>query len=59
MGHLHCGMQDLVPWPRDRTLAPALGVQSLCHWTTRESLDALCVSLSLCEVLRLMQASEN
>ena len=31
-----CGMWDLVPWPGIKPAPPALGVQSLNHWTTRE-----------------------
>ena len=31
-----CGMWDLVLWPRIKLRPPALGVQSLSHWTTRE-----------------------
>ena len=30
------GMQDLSSLTRDRTCAPAVEVQSLNHWTTRE-----------------------
>ena len=33
---LHCGLQDLVPWPGIEPEAPGLGAQSLSHWTTRE-----------------------
>ena len=33
---LGCGMWDLVPWPGIEPGPPALGVQSLTHWTTRE-----------------------
>ena len=33
---LSCGMWDLVPWPGIEPGPPALGVQSLSHWTTRE-----------------------
>ena len=33
---LSYSMWDLVLLTRDGTLAPALGVQSLSHWTTRE-----------------------
>ena len=29
-------MQDLVSWPRTEPGPPALGPQSLNHWTTRE-----------------------
>ena len=31
-----CGMWDLVPWPGIEPGSPALGAQSLSHWTTRE-----------------------
>ena len=31
-----CSMDDLVPWPGMEPGWPALGVQSLSHWTTRE-----------------------
>ena len=33
---LNCTMGDLVPWPGIEPRPPALGVQSLNHWTTRE-----------------------
>ena len=33
---LSCGMWDLVPRPRIEPGPPALGVQSLNHWATRE-----------------------
>ena len=33
---LTCGMQDLVPWPGIEPRPPAVGAQSLIHWTTRE-----------------------
>ena len=33
---LSCGMRDLVPWPGIESGPPALGAQSLSHWTTRE-----------------------
>ena len=33
---LSCGMRDLVPWPGMEPGPPALGAQSLNHWTTRE-----------------------
>ena len=32
-----CGMWDLGPWPGIEPRHPALGVQSLSHWTTREA----------------------
>ena len=31
-----CSMWDLVPWPGIKLGPPALGAQSLSHWTTRE-----------------------
>ena len=31
-----CGLWDLVSWPGLESRPPALGVQSLSHWTTRE-----------------------
>ena len=31
-----CSMWDLVPWPGIKLGSPALGVQNLSHWTTRE-----------------------
>ena len=34
--NLQCSMRDLVPWPGIEPRPPALGAQSLCHWTTRE-----------------------
>ena len=33
---LSCGLSNLVLWPGIRPRAPALGAQSLSHWTTRE-----------------------
>ena len=33
---LTCSMWDLSSTTRDQTQAPALGVQSLIHWTTKE-----------------------
>ena len=36
MQTLSCGMWDLVPWPGIEPGPPALGAQSLSHWTTRE-----------------------
>ena len=33
---LSCSMWDLVPWPGMEPGPPALGAQSLSHWTTRE-----------------------
>ena len=35
-GLLSCGMRDLVPLPGIKPGPPALGAQSLTHWTTRE-----------------------
>ena len=35
-GIFSCGMWDLVPWPGIEPGPPALGAQSLSHWTTRE-----------------------
>ena len=35
------GMWDLVPWPGMEPGPPALGVQSLSHWTTRDVSDLL------------------
>ena len=34
-------MWDLVPWPGIEPRPPALGTQSLSHWTTREGLGTL------------------
>ena len=34
--YFSCGMWDLVPLPGTEPDFPALGVQSLNHWTTRE-----------------------
>ena len=34
---LSYGMWDLVPWPGIEPGPPALGAQSLSHWTTREA----------------------
>ena len=36
MQTLHWGVRDLVPWPGMKPGPPALGAQSLSHWTTRE-----------------------
>ena len=36
MWTLGCGMWDLVPRPEIEPRPPALGAQSLSHWTTRE-----------------------
>ena len=36
LGTLSCGRWALVPWPGIEPGAPALGAQSLIHWTTRE-----------------------
>ena len=33
---LSCSMWDLAPWPGIKPGPPALGAQSLSHWTTRE-----------------------
>ena len=33
---LSCGIWDLVACPGTEPRSPALGVQSLSHWTTRE-----------------------
>ena len=33
----NCDMCDLVPWPGIECQSPALGAQSLSHWTTRKS----------------------
>ena len=33
---LSCSMWDLAPWPGIEPGPPALGAQSLSHWTTRE-----------------------
>ena len=35
-GFFSCGMWDLVPWPGIELRPPALGAQSLSHWTTRD-----------------------
>ena len=37
MWTLSCSMWDLVPWPGIEPGTPALGAQSLSHWTTKES----------------------
>ena len=36
MQTLHCRMWDLVPWPQMEPRPPALGTQSLTHWSIRE-----------------------
>ena len=38
-------MRDLVPWPGIKPGPPALGAQSLTHWTTREVPASTLVSL--------------
>ena len=38
-GSFSCGMRDLDLWPRTEPWPPALGAQSLSHWTTREAQD--------------------
>ena len=38
---LCCSMWDLVPQPGIQPRPPALGVQSLSHWTTREVPETL------------------
>ena len=43
---LSCSMWDPVPWPRIEPRLPALGAQSLSHWTTRE---APCLYTSICQ----------
>ena len=40
VGTLSCGMWDLDPWPRVEPGIPALGAQSLSHWTTGKSWDS-------------------
>ena len=42
---LSCGMQDLAPWQEMEPMPPALGAQSLSHWTTREVPPWLCFIL--------------
>ena len=42
----HCSMQDLVPWPVTEPRPPALGAQSLSHWTTRELPNIIYPSMS-------------
>ena len=39
MPSLSCGKQDLVPWPGIKPRPPALGAQSLGHWSPGRSLD--------------------
>ena len=53
LGIFSCGMWDPGPWPGSDPRRPALGVQSLSHWTTREvlllkdlNIVPLCVSIS-------------
>ena len=36
MRTLSCGLWDLIPWPGIQPRFPALGTQSLSHWTTKE-----------------------
>ena len=42
-----CSMWDLVPWPGMEPRVPALGAQSLSHWTTREVLSCWNLTASL------------
>ena len=35
-GILCCGLRDLVPQPRIKPRPPALGAESLSHWTIKE-----------------------
>ena len=39
--YLNCGIQYIVPWPGIEPKPPALGAQSLSHWTTREVLTCI------------------
>ena len=41
---------ELVPWPGIKSRPPALGTQSLSHWTTRESLNFFIFNLTNREV---------
>ena len=36
MQTLNCSMWDLVPWPGIKPRPPALGAQTLSHWSTRD-----------------------
>ena len=36
MQTLNCSMWDLVPWPGIKPRLPALGAQTLSHWSTRD-----------------------
>ena len=50
MRTLNWGMWDLVPRPGIKPRPPALGAQSLSHWTTREVLKLL-LKCSMAQVL--------
>ena len=63
-----CSMWDLVPWPGIEPWPPALGVQSLSHWTTGEvpyinsffsfflhMCVCVCVCVCVCESLSCVQ----
>ena len=59
MRTLSWGMWDLVPWPRLEPGPPALGAQSLSHWTTREVLSLfilVCVCVCVCVCVWVIQS---
>ena len=43
-----CGRWDLIPWPGIEPGPPALGAQSLSHWTTREVPSTGLLNLFIC-----------
>ena len=45
-----CSMWDLVPWPRIKPRPPALGEQSLSHWTTREILTTVIFKIKISSI---------
>ena len=57
---LSCGMWDLPPWPGNKPRAPAWGLWSPSHWTTREVPGRLTVSFWVaCERIVLLPGLSN
>ena len=48
--------EALIPWPEIKHRPPALGMRSLCHWTTREVLSL--ATLNSCLKLRSYHATQ-
>ena len=59
MRTLSCGMWDLVPWAGIEPEPPALGEQSLSHWTTKEVPLKIYTCTSLVKVLKNSQINKN